>query len=249
MFPNSHQYKRASTPLGQNGSSSGCFFNTLMGVEGAPLCVSSRSTTRAMNPRRSLALLCLLSSLPVFAQDGGVPLIARDLLFGNPERFRPGISPNAESLAWLAPDDRNVLQVWVRPVGAQGGAVALTADKKRGIRSYSWSEDSKSILFAQDGDGDENFHVFQVELASKNVRDLTPWQGVRASVLATSSKQPNVILVTANVRDRKLMDVYRIALDTGAAVLDSENPGDVNGWGVDATLSERGPRARRRLVR
>ena len=195
-----------------------------------------------MNSRR-IASLCLLTSLTVSAQDAGVPLIARELLFGNPERFRPALSPNAESLAWLAPDDKNVLQVWVRPIANQGGAVAVTADKKRGIRSYSWNEDSKSILFAQDGDGDENFHVFQVELASKNVRDLTPWQGVRASLLASSSKQPNVILVTANVRDRKLMDVLRISLDTGAAVLDTENPGDVNGWGVDSTLSVRAAEA------
>lgn len=195
-----------------------------------------------MNPR-PLVLLCLLTSLAASAQDAGVPLISRDLLFGNPERFRPGISPNGESLSWLAPDEKNVLQVWVRPLTAKDGAVTVTADKKRGIRSYSWSEDSKSILFAQDGDGDENFHVFQVELASKNVRDLTPWQGVRASVLATSSKQPNVILVTANVRDRKLMDVLRISLDTGAAVLDTENPGDVNGWGVDAQLQVRAAQA------
>jgi dipeptidyl aminopeptidase/acylaminoacyl peptidase len=189
-----------------------------------------------MNSRRTLAALCLFTSLVASAQDAGVPLISRDLLFGNPERIKPGLSPNGESLAWIAPDEKNVLQVWVRPLAAKDGAVTVTADKKRGIRSYSWSEDSKSILFNQDADGDENFHVYQVELATKNVRDLTPWQGVRASVLATSSKQPNVVLVTANVRDRKTMDVYRVALDTGAAVLDTQNPGDVDGWGVDSAL-------------
>ncbi len=190
---------------------------------------------RTMNRARIVTLLCLLSSLSVLAQDAGVPLIARELLFGNPERTRPTISPSGEQLAWLAPDEKNVLQVWVRPVAGKD-AVCVTADKKRGIRSYSWSEDSKSILYGQDQDGDENFHLFQVELASKNVRDLTPWQGVRASLLSSSPKQPNVILVTANVRDRKSMDVWRISLDTGAAVLDTQNPGDVNGWGVDAQL-------------
>ena len=188
-----------------------------------------------MNLRRAVTLLCLLSSFCVLAQDAGVPLIARELLFGNPERTRPTLSPNAEQLAWLAPDAKNVLQVWVRPAGAKE-AIAVTADPKRGIRSYSWTEDSKSILYEQDQDGDENFHLYQVELASKNVRDLTPWQGVRASLLATSVKQPNVILVTANVRDRKSMDVYRLSLDTGAAVLDTQNPGDVNEWGVDSQL-------------
>ncbi len=179
-----------------------------------------------------LLLLASLVATPVLAQDGGVPLIARDLLFGNPERTRPSVSPDGKLTAWLAPDAKNVLQVWV------DGAV-VTADKKRGIRSYSWSEDSRSILFGQDADGDENFHVFQVELATKNVRDLTPWQGVRAAILATSNKQPNVVLVTMNARNRKFMDVYRVALDTGAVALDTENPGDVNDWGVDAQLQVR----------
>lgn len=179
-----------------------------------------------------LLLVTCLVAAPVFAQDAGVALIPRALLFGNPERTRPAVSPDGKSLAWLAPDDKNVLQVWVNDA-------IVTADKKRGIRNYSWSEDSKSILYGQDADGDENFHVFQVELASKNVRDLTPWQGVRAGILATSSKQPNVLLVTANVRDRRFHDVYRVQLDTGAATLDTVNPGDVNGWGVDAQFQVR----------
>ena len=135
--------------------------------------------------RRSLLLLCLMFAAPAAAQDAGIPLISRDLLFGNPERTRPNLSPNGEQIAWLAPDEKDVLQVWVRALNAKDGAVTVTADKKRGIRQYFWTEDSKSILYMQDADGDENFHVFQVELASKNVRDLTPWQGVRAAVVET----------------------------------------------------------------
>ncbi len=188
---------------------------------------------------RTLWLVALLCGASAFAQDAGVPLIARDLLFGNPERTSPSLSPSGTSLAWLAPDEKNVLQVYVQPLGSKDPATVVTADKKRGIRWYQWTEDSKSILFTQDADGDENFHVFRVELASKNVRDLTPWQGVRASVLGGSAKQPNVLLITMNVRDRELMDVWRLSLDTGAAVLDTENPGDVNSWGFDATLAVR----------
>ncbi|MFZ5443946.1 MAG: S9 family peptidase [Myxococcota bacterium] len=187
---------------------------------------------------RLLSLASLLS-FSALAQDAGVPLIPRELLFGNPERTRPLLSPSGTQLAWLAPDEKNVLQVWVQALGGREAPVAVTADKRRGIRSYWWTEDSKAILFAQDADGDENFHVFHVDLTSKNVRDLTPWQGVRASVLATSAKQPLVVLMTLNVRDRKAMDVWRIALDTGAAVLDTENPGDVTSWGVDAQLQVR----------
>lgn len=191
-----------------------------------------------MTSARLLCLCSALSSLPASAQDAGVPLLPRELLFGNPERTRPQLSPSGDALAWLAPDDKNVLQVWVRAKDRKDGAV-VTADRKRGIRFFSWGEDSRSILYGQDADGDENFHLYQVELASKNVRDLTPWQGVRAGLLATSPRQPNAALVELNVRDRAQMDVWRLSLDTGALVLDTQNPGDVTGWGVDGQLQVR----------
>lgn len=184
-----------------------------------------------------LALVLGLVAVTAHAQDAGVPLIPRAVLFGNPERLLPTLSPDGASLAWVAPDEKNVLQVWVRPLnGKDTVGTVVTASPKRAIRNYRWGEDSKSILYLQDTDGDENDHVLRVDLISKNVRDLTPWQGVRAVILASSFKQPNVLLVAANVRDRKYLDVWRIALDSGAATLDTENPGDVSDWFADGTL-------------
>ena len=40
----------------------------------------------------------------------------------------------------------------------------VTADKKRGIRQYYWAHDGKHLLYMQDNDGDENFHVYGVDL-------------------------------------------------------------------------------------
>ena len=39
------------------------------------------------------------------------PLIPREVLFGNPEKAAAKISPDGRHLAYLAPDDRGVLQV------------------------------------------------------------------------------------------------------------------------------------------
>ncbi len=38
------------------------------------------------------------------------PLIPREILFGNPARTDPQISPNGNLLSYLAPDAKNVLQ-------------------------------------------------------------------------------------------------------------------------------------------
>ena len=179
------------------------------------------------------AVLIMTSTIPAPPTLGELPpLIPREILLGNPERAIPHVAPDGKRLAWLAPDARGVLQVWVQTIGQQDARV-VTADKSRGIESYGWAFDSKTIIYAQDAEGDENFHLFAVDLESRNVRDLTPWQNVRAESVASSPKFPERILVALNLRDRKLMDVYRIDLRTGAVELDTKNPGDVAGWLAD----------------
>jgi dipeptidyl aminopeptidase/acylaminoacyl peptidase len=186
------------------------------------------------------ALALLLSATPLPAQLP--PLISRDILFGNPDRASPKLSPDGQRLAWVAPDKKNVLQVWVKTVGKDDDKM-VTADKKRGIRQYFWAEDNKTLLYQQDNDGDENFHVYGVDLASGNVRDYTPFQGVRAEVADVNPDFPDEILVEANIRNRQLMDVHRLSLKTGALTLDTENPGDVAGWGTDAKFQVRAAQA------
>ena len=91
------------------------------------------------------------------------PLIPREILFGNPERANPQISPDGKYLAYLAPDKKNVLQVWMRTVGQQADKM-LTADKKRGIRIYFWTYDGEQLIYLQDADGDENWHFYAVNI-------------------------------------------------------------------------------------
>ena len=167
------------------------------------------------------------------------PIISRDLLFGNPERIEPKVSPDGRRLAWIAPDKSNVLQVWVKTIGQEDGR-AVTADKRRGIRRYVWAYDDRTIIYQQDSDGDENFHLFGVDLTSGNIRDLTPFQGVRAELADVNPRFPSSVLCTLNLRDRKLMDVYKIDLRTGAIALDTQNPGDVGGWAIDDNQIVRG---------
>lgn len=164
------------------------------------------------------------------------PLIPRDVLFGNPERANPRLSPDGTRMAWVAPDKKNVLQVWVKTIG-QNDDKMVTADKKRGIRTYYWAEDNKTILYLQDTDGDENFHVHGVDLSNNNDRDFTAIQGVRAGIEALEPGSPNELLVSMNARDRHLFDVYRLNIESGALALDTQNPGDVNGWVADNKLN------------
>jgi hypothetical protein len=47
-------------------------------------------------------------------------------------------------------------------------------------------------LLLQDVGGDENWHVWSVDLDTQLARDLTPFQGVRADALFVNKKHPQV---------------------------------------------------------
>jgi dipeptidyl aminopeptidase/acylaminoacyl peptidase len=168
-----------------------------------------------------------------------VELIPRRVLFGNPDDARPRLSPDGTRLAWVAPY-RDVLNVWVAPVTTADGidraaARAVTEDTDRGVRTFGWAHDGRRLLYVQDTGGDENWHLHDVDLETMQHRDLTPFDGVRARIVAADRKFPNEVLIGLNRDNPKLHDVYRVDLVTGGLTLDVKNPG-VLGWVADQQL-------------
>ena len=161
-------------------------------------------------------------------------IIPRDVLFGNPEYAAPIISPDGKRLAYLRPDEDGILNVWSRSVGGTDDRV-VTADKYRGIRQAFWAEDSSTLLYMQDDAGDENFHLFAIDATSPSAvaRDLTPFPGAKAQNVITNKRFEDQVMVAVNNRDPTKFDMYRCSLRTGELTLDTENPGDVIGWGTE----------------
>ncbi|MCE9564141.1 MAG: S9 family peptidase [Planctomycetes bacterium] len=180
--------------------------------------------------RATLIAFALFAAAPVQAELP--PLIPRDVLFGNPDRGAPQISPDGKQLAYLAPDDNNVMQVWVRPID-KADTKKVTSDEQRGISQYAWAHNGKHLLYLQDSGGDENFHLFASELATGKTRNLTPFSGVRAQHIMLDKHRPDTILLWMNKRSKSAFDVYRLTISTGHIQLDTENPGSVTSWTAD----------------
>jgi dipeptidyl aminopeptidase/acylaminoacyl peptidase len=160
------------------------------------------------------------------------PLIPLRHLFDNPERAGARLSPDGRTISYLAPRD-GVLNVWVEDRDG-GAARPVTDDRDRGIRSYFWSRDGRYLQYLQDRGGNEDTHVYAVDPARPDVvRDLTPFDGVRAGIVAAPRATPRHVLVSMNLRDRSVFDVYRLALSTGRRALVARNPGNVIAWTAD----------------
>jgi dipeptidyl aminopeptidase/acylaminoacyl peptidase len=171
-----------------------------------------------------------------------VELIPRQVLFGNPERVNPDLSPDGTRLAWIAPH-KGVLNVWIAPAAAAGvdwdAAQVVTDDTDRGIRQFAWAHDGRHLLYLQDTGGDENWRLHDVDIETMQRRDLTPFDGVQTQLIASERKFPTEILVGLNRDNPELHDVYRLDLVTGELTKEVENPGFVD-WVADADLAVRG---------
>jgi dipeptidyl aminopeptidase/acylaminoacyl peptidase len=172
-----------------------------------------------------------------------VELIPRNVLFGNPERVSPRLSPDGTRLAWIAPAN-GVLNVWLAPVSPSSGvdwdkAEVLTEDTDRGIRTFAWAHDNRHLLYLQDIGGDENWRLYDVDLATMDRRDLTPFDDVQTQILAIEREFPDQILVGLNKDSPQLHDVYRLDLTSGGLTKEVENPGFL-AWLADAQLVVRG---------
>ena len=164
-------------------------------------------------------------------------IVPRSVLFGNPERTQPRLSPDGKRLAFVAPEE-GVLNLWVGSL-FEGDAEAVTHDRGRGISMYWWAYDSRHLLYMQDKDGDENWHIHSVDLETGEVVDRTPFPGAQATVVGMSSRVPHQVLLGINATDPRYHDVYRLYLESGSVEKIVENPG-FDGWLVDRDLKVRG---------
>ncbi|EDM77298.1 dipeptidyl anminopeptidase [Plesiocystis pacifica SIR-1] len=167
-------------------------------------------------------------------------LIPRELLFGNPDRAAPRLSPDGKRIMWLAPDE-GVLNVWVAPAGKLDAGKVVTKDRLRGIRNAGWTADGRYIIYAQDQAGNENWHLHRIdpEVGASSDTDLTPNPEVRAQMVGGSREQPKFILVGINDRNPAHHDVYRMNIETGERTLVEQNDAGYAGYVSDENLELR----------
>jgi dipeptidyl aminopeptidase/acylaminoacyl peptidase len=157
-------------------------------------------------------------------------LLTVEDLFSSPVKAGASISPDGTKIAYLAPwKDR--LNIWVRSVDREDDARCVTADSTRSVFSYEWTDDPRWLLYTQDTDGDENWHVYRIDLENPDdpAVDLTPFPGARA-YFELPAGRPGKAIVGLNKRNAAEFDAYELDIATGELILLAENPGNGASW-------------------
>ncbi|MGH8319611.1 MAG: S9 family peptidase [Steroidobacteraceae bacterium] len=153
-------------------------------------------------------------------------LIDIEKLFADPLFSGASISPDGTQIAYLAPKYGRT-NVWVRGINEEHDrAVCVTHDSRRGIRTYHWTDDPRWLLYLQDTDGNEDWHLYRVDLSAPEApaADLTPMaRGSRVLGAEKMRTRPGSVLVSMNRRPL-FIDAFRIEVATGETTVHRENP-------------------------
>lgn len=190
----------------------------------------------------SIGLFFACTSAPTADTElGGLPpLLDRELFFGDPEISAAQLSPDGQFISFVKPY-RDVRNIYVKGLDEPFDAARpITADK-RPVLGYFWSVDSKHVLYVQDKNGDENFHIYSIDPAAEASADsgvppavdLTPVDGVRAAIYAVPKNKPGVLIAGLNDRLPAFHDVYEIDIASGERTLLIENNERIGNWAFD----------------
>ncbi|WIA16155.1 hypothetical protein OEZ85_012870 [Tetradesmus obliquus] len=188
------------------------------------------------------------------------------LLMGTANYTNPSLSPDGKYLAYVGPSKgSSVYNVFIKqlPPASRFASLAgkhqglfetegtagdkqVTFDKKRGVTSYFWLWDGSGIIYQQDADGDEKYHLYLVPLQSlmagqrPKVKDLTSFKGVRVDEVFRDKDHPRQVYVTMNKDNPARFDLHRIDLDSGKVERMLVNPDPIIYWYFDSNFTLKG---------
>ena len=162
----------------------------------------------------------------------GLPLIPRKAFHQDPSHCWVRLSPDGSQLAWLSPHE-GALNIWTAPAERPADKRLLTRGENRPVVWLQWSECSRFIFFLQDETGDENYHLYALEVSTAACRDLTPFPAVSARLVMHSLVSPDQVLLAVNDRDKAWHDVWRVELGTGERRLVYRNVDRISGFVAD----------------
>ncbi len=145
-------------------------------------------------------------------------LIPRKELFSYADRSYPQLSHNGKYLSFLMRNDgvSNIYCITKRNNSfCLNKALQLTKERDQSITSYFWAHDNIHILYLQDKNGDENVHLFKINMKTLCITDLTPFSGIRVNIYNISAARPGSIIIGINKKNKRWHDLYRLNISQG----------------------------------
>ena len=145
--------------------------------------------------------------------------------FAKPKASSFQLSPNGKYMSYQEKDENNKRHVYVKDIST-GKIKRAIEEKEELIRGYGWIN-NKRLVFIMDKGGNENYHIYAVNLDGSNLKDLTPFEDVTASIIGSIKNKRDYIIISMNKNNKQIFEPYKLNVNTGTLVQLYENK-DVN---------------------
>ena len=146
--------------------------------------------------------------------------------FSRPQASSFQLSPDGKYMSYMEKDENAKRHVYVKEI-ATGKVQLIIEEKDELIRGYGWKNNER-LIYLMDQGGNENYHIYAVNVDRTNNVDLTPYEGVRVDILNFLKEQKDYVIVLMNKNNKQLFDPYKLNIVTGEAVQLFENTDPVN---------------------
>ncbi len=154
--------------------------------------------------------------------------------FKKPAQSSFKFSPNGLYLSYQEKDNKGKRHVYVK--NTQTDKITRIVEEGEDlIRGYGWANDNR-IIYVQDKGGDENYHLFAVDIDGKNQKELTPFDGVKVGILNPLKEQEDYMIIQMNKDNPQIFEPYKINIINGELEKlfenkDAQNP--ISGYNFD----------------
>lgn len=132
--------------------------------------------------------------------------------FARPKASQFKISPDGQFLSYKEKDKDSKNHVYVKDLKS-GNITKAIQEKDDLIKSYGWLS-KKRLFFTQDRGGNENIHLYAADIDGKNLKDLTPFDGVTLNSVRLV-KDTDFVVVAMNKNNKQIFEPYKINYITG----------------------------------
>ena len=147
------------------------------------------------------------------ALDKGDLAYTVDDYFAKPLLSEFNCSPNGQYLSYKEKDENLKNHVYVRNLDTDQ-VTRVIEEGEDLIRGYGWVNNER-LVYLKDKGGDENYHIYAVNIDGTNEKELTPFEGVKANFLELLKEDKDHVIISLNKDNPQVFEPYKLNVVNG----------------------------------
>ena len=114
-------------------------------------------------------------------------------------------SPNGTYLSGKEKDANKKNHVYVKNLETEK-VTPVIEEKEGSLRGFGWANDNR-LIYIMDKGGNEDYHLYAVDLDGSNQKELTPFEGVKVNILSNLKEDKDHMIISMNQNNPQIFSL------------------------------------------